>query len=55
MFQMILKLPGYSQGQIGVSNCRSISVLSVISKILEKAIYVQVEEYLKENISYNFQ
>ena len=39
-----------------VSNYRPISILCVVSKVLEKAVYVQVEDYLvKNNILYNFQ
>ena len=32
-----------------VENYRPISILSVVSKVLEKAIYIQFEKYLKDN------
>jgi hypothetical protein len=39
-----------------VGNYRPVSILSVASKILEKAVYVQLESYLtKNNILYDFQ
>ena len=39
-----------------VSNYRPVSVLSVVSKILEKAVYVQLEDYLvNNNLLYEFQ
>ena len=39
-----------------VENYRPISILSVVSKVLEKAIYIQFENYLKEkNILYCYQ
>ena len=43
-----------SRSEIG--NYRPVSILSVASKILERAVYVQLESYLKEkNILYGFQ
>ena len=39
-----------------VENYRPISVLCIMSKILEKAVFVQLEQYLsKNNILYNYQ
>ena len=39
-----------------VSNYRPISILCLNSKLLEKAVYIQVEEYFtKNNICYNLQ
>ena len=39
-----------------VSNYRPVSVLSVVSKILEKAVYMQLEGYLvNNNLLYEFQ
>ena len=39
-----------------VENYRPISVLCIVSKILEKAVFVQLEQYLSENnILYNYQ
>ena len=39
-----------------VGNYRPVSILSVASKILERAVYVQLESYLRENyILYGFQ
>ena len=39
-----------------VGNYRPVSILSVASKILERAVYVQLESYLRENdILYSFQ
>ena len=39
-----------------VSNYRPVSILSVVSKILEKAVYVQLEGYLvNNNLLYEFQ
>ena len=39
-----------------VGNYRPVSILSVVSKILEKAIYIQLETYLVENnINYDYQ
>ena len=39
-----------------VSNYRPVSILSVASKILERAVYVQLESHLRENnILYGFQ
>ena len=39
-----------------VSNYRPVSVLSVVSKILEKAVYVQLKDYLvNNNLLYEFQ
>ena len=35
--------------KLQVSNYRPISILNVVSKILERAVYVQLEKYLKEN------
>lgn len=44
------------QSRLDVSNYRPISILSVASKLLEKAIFTQMEKYLKENnILYGFQ
>ena len=41
---------------IDVGNYRPVSILSVVSKILEKAVYVQLESYLVENnIIYEYQ
>ena len=41
---------------LDVGNYRPVSILSVVSKILEKAIYIQLEAYLvKNNIIYNYQ
>ncbi|KAJ8018258.1 LINE-1 reverse transcriptase-like [Holothuria leucospilota] len=37
------------QSRLDVSNYRPISILSVASKVLEKAIFTQMEKYLKEN------
>ena len=33
-----------------VGNYRPVSVLSVISKILERAVYTQLEDYLVKNL-----
>ena len=42
--------------RLDVGNYRPISLLSPVSKIIEKAIYVQIEQHLKENnILYEFQ
>ena len=39
-----------------VGNYRPVSIVSVASKILERAVYVQLESYLRENsIFYGFQ
>ena len=39
-----------------VTNYRPVSVLSVVSKILEKAVYVQLEGFLvNNNLLYEFQ
>ena len=39
-----------------VGNYRPVSILSVVSKLLEKAVYVQLESYLTENnLLYNLQ
>lgn len=41
---------------LDVGNYRPVSILSIVSKILEKAIYIQLEEYLvKNNIIYDYQ
>ena len=41
---------------LDVGNYRPVSILSVTSKILEKAIYIQLEAYLvKKNIISNYQ
>ena len=41
---------------LDVGNYRPVSILSVVSKILEKAVYVQLESYLIENnIIYEYQ
>ena len=41
---------------LDVGNYRPVSILSVVSKILEKAIYIQLEAYLvKNNIIYDYQ
>ncbi len=52
-----LVTPIYKKGdKLHVSNYRPVSILCIVSKILERAIYVQVEQYLKENnILYKFQ
>ena len=43
-------------GRSVVSNFRPISILPIISKLLERAVYVQVEEHFRENnILYDFQ
>ena len=49
--------PLYKKGNKSqVENYRPISILSVVSKVLEKAIYFQFEKYLKENnILYSYQ
>ena len=36
-------------GNLDVGNYRPVSILSVVSKILEKAIYIQLEAYLVKN------
>ena len=42
--------------RLEVSNCRPVSILPIISKILERAIYVQMEEHLKQNnLLYEYQ
>ena len=42
--------------RLDVGNYRPVSILPVISKILERAIYVQIEAYLKENnLLYEYQ
>ena len=39
-----------------ISNYRPVSILNVVSKVLERAVYVQLEKYLKDNnILYNHQ
>ena len=39
---------------LDVGNYRPVSILNVVSKILEKAIYIQLVAYLvKNNIIYN--
>ena len=41
---------------LDVGNYRPVSILSVVSKILEKAVYAQLEAYLVENnIIYDYQ
>ena len=41
---------------LDVGNYRPVSILSVVSKILEKAIYIQLEAYLvKNNIIFDYQ
>lgn len=52
-----LVTPIYKKGdKPNVSNYRPASILCIASKILERAIYIQVEQYLKENnILYKFQ
>ena len=42
--------------RLQVSNYRPVSILNIVSKILERAIYVQLDKYLKDNnILYNHQ
>ena len=42
--------------RLDVGNYRPVSILPIISKILERAIYVQIEAYLKENkLLYDYQ
>ena len=42
--------------RLDVGNYRPVSILPTISKILERAVYVQMEKHLKDNnILYNFQ
>ena len=39
-----------------VENYRPVSSLSIVSKVLERAVYVQLETYLEENnILYEYQ
>ena len=39
-----------------VGNYRPVSILSIVSKILERAVYIQLENYLtKNNILYEYQ
>ena len=40
---------------LDVGNYRPVSILSVVSKILEKAIYIQLEAYLVKNNIYDYQ
>ena len=48
--------PIYKNEQLQVSNYRPVSILNVVSKILERAVYVQFEKYLTEkNILYSHQ
>lgn len=37
---------------LDVGNYRPVSILSIVSKILERSIYVQLESYLVENQYY---
>jgi hypothetical protein len=42
--------------QTDVSNYRPISILNIVSKVLEKAIYIQLENYLiQNNLLYDYQ
>ena len=42
--------------RLQVRNYRPVSILNIVSKILERAIYVQLDKYLKDNnILYNHQ
>ena len=42
--------------RLQVNNYRPVSILNIVSKILERAVYVQLENYLKDNnILYNHQ
>ena len=42
--------PLFKKGSnLDVGNYRPVSILSIISKILERAIYTQLEEYLEDN------
>ena len=41
---------------LDVGNYKPVSILSMVSKLLTKAIYIQLEAYLvKNNIIYNYQ
>ncbi len=45
-----LVTPMYKEGdKLNVSNYRPASILCIVSKILERTIYIQLEQYLKEN------
>ncbi len=45
-----LVTPIHKKGdKLNVSNYRPVSILCVVSKILERAIYIQLEQYLKES------
>ena len=50
-------IPIYKKkSRLEVSNYRPISLLSVVSKVLEKCVYVQVNEYLNsKNLIYDYQ
>ncbi len=52
-----LVTPIHEKGDIlNVTNDRPVSILCIVSKILERAIYTQVEQHLKEhNILYKYQ
>ena len=54
--QAIVK-PLYKKGsKLEVGNYRPVSLLCIISKILEKAVYVQLEKYLIDNnLLYEYQ
>ena len=42
--------------RLEVGNYRPVSILCIVSKILERAVYVQLQEYLKDNkLLYEFQ
>ena len=44
------------KSKLEVGNYRPVSVLSTCSKILEKAVYIQVEDHLKQrNLIYEYQ
>ena len=51
-----VKPPYKKNNNLDVGNYRQVSILSVVSNILEKAIYIQFEAYLvKNNIIYDYQ
>ena len=42
--------------RLEVGNYRPVSILCIVSKILERAVYIQIQEYLKaNNLLYEFQ
>ena len=44
-----------TNSRLEVGNYRPVSILVVVSKILEKSIYIQFEKYLVDNkLLYNF-